>query len=116
MRTFIASGNHLTNEDVKKIAAMRGLNELSLQNNPSITDIKPLARLLYLEKEKTLLPSGAEGEKENLFAAIEVNKLFNKFNISISFSTVLIYNDRLSIPLINASISSMYIFSPIFLL
>lgn len=82
MRTFIASGNHLTNEDVKKIAAMRGLNELSLQNNPSITDIKPLARLLYLEKEKTLLPSGTEGEKENLFAAIEVNKLFNKFNIS----------------------------------
>ena len=76
-----ANNNQLTDEDVKKIAAMRGLRELNLNGNSQITDLKPLARLIYLEKEKTILPVSNE-EKENLFAAIEVNKLFNKFNIS----------------------------------
>ena len=79
---FDASRNSLGNEDVVKIAAMRGLRELNLSSNSSITDIRSLARLIYLEKEKLTLPESLNGEKENLFAAIEVNKLFNKFNIS----------------------------------
>lgn len=82
MQTFKASGNQLTNDDVQKISAMRRLRMLDIKSNASITDISPLARLIYLEKDQTFLPENMEGEKENLFAAIEVNKLFNKFNIS----------------------------------
>lgn len=76
-----ANNNMLTNEDVEIIAELRGLRELNLKGNSEITDLKPLAKLIYLEKEKTILP-GTDQDKENLFAAIDVNKLFNKFNIS----------------------------------
>lgn len=77
-----ASMNNLTNEDIKKIGAMKGLKELNLQGNAGVTDIRPLARLTSLEKERTLFDDSLAGEKDNLFAAIDVNKLFNKFNIS----------------------------------
>ncbi|MGN1166536.1 MAG: leucine-rich repeat domain-containing protein [Lachnospiraceae bacterium] len=75
------NNNQLTDKDVEKISAMKGLRELNLKGNTQITDLKPLACLIYLEKEKTILPC-TDQDKENLFAAIEVNKLFNKFNIS----------------------------------
>lgn len=75
------SGNQLTDADVGKIASMRGLKELNLRGNSGVTNLKPLARLIYLDESKTFLPVTDE-EKGNLFAAIGVNKLFNKFNIS----------------------------------
>ena len=81
VQTFKASNNNLKNDDVKKIAGMRGIRTLDLKGNTSITDIKPLARLIYLDRSMTFLPV-SDAETDNLFAAIEVNKLFNKFNIS----------------------------------
>lgn len=77
-----ASSNMLKNEDVKKISVMKNLKELDLKGNPDITDLTPLADLIFLDKEKTFFNEELQGEKENLFAAIEVNKKFNKFNIS----------------------------------
>ena len=72
------SHNQLT--DVSEIAKMKNLQQLNLSGNTGITDITPLASLLKLEKDSTTLPD--ESKKEDLFAAIEVNKLFNLFNIS----------------------------------
>ena len=74
-----ASHNSLT--DISEIAGLKGLKELNLTGNKGITDYKPLARLLSLEKDKTSLPENAN--KEDIFAAIEVNKLFDTFNISL---------------------------------
>ncbi len=73
-----ASHNELT--DVTEIGKMRNLEELNLAGNTNVTDITPLARLTKLEKEKTTLPDNSK--KDDLFAAIEVNKLFAFFNIS----------------------------------
>lgn len=73
-----ASHNKLT--DVSAIAGMTELQELNLAGNSGITDLTPLAGLLKLDKDKTVLPD--ESKKEDLFAAIEVNKLFSLFNIS----------------------------------
>ena len=59
---------------------MKHLKELNLSGNTGIKDIKPLANLIHLEKDKTYLPDNSV--KDDLFSAIEVNKLFNEFNIS----------------------------------
>ena len=75
------SNNQLTNADVEKIGKMKGLKELNLRGNSGVTDLKPLARLIYLDETKTFLPV-TDKEKADLFAAIGVNQLFNKFNIS----------------------------------
>lgn len=72
------SHNELT--DISALAGLKNLRELNLRGNTAITDFKPLAKLFSLEKEKTFLPENAN--KEDLFAAIEVNKLFDAFNIS----------------------------------
>ena len=72
------SHNQLT--DVSEIAKMKNLEQLNLSGNSGITDITPLAGLLKLEKANTALPDNSK--KDDLFAAIEVNKLFNLFNIS----------------------------------
>ncbi len=77
-----ASSNNLTDEDVKKIGGKKDLKELDLKDNPGITDLKPLAGLIFLNKDKTFFNEELEGEKENLFAAIGVNKLLNKFSIN----------------------------------
>ena len=75
---FSVGKNQIT--DVTPIAAMKSLVELDLSSNPGIKDLKPLAKLYNLDKDKTFITD--EAMKEDLFAAIEVNKLFNKFNIS----------------------------------
>jgi len=75
---FDASHNQIT--DVSVLSGMQELRVLNLSGNTGITDIRPLANLLKLEKENTVLPD--ESKKDDLFAAIEVNKLFSLFNIS----------------------------------
>ena len=77
--TFLdISNNELT--DISAIVGMKHLKELNLSGNTGIKDIKPLANLIHLEKDKTYLPDNSV--KDDLFSAIEVNKLFNEFNIS----------------------------------
>lgn len=73
-----ASHNQLT--DVSVLSGMKELQTLNLSGNSGITDIRPLANLLKLDKESTVLPD--DSKKDDLFAAIEVNKLFSLFNIS----------------------------------
>lgn len=72
-----AAYNQLT--DVSALSGMTELQTLNLSGN-DIKDITPLANLLKLDKENTTLPD--ESKKDDLFAAIEVNKLFTLFNIS----------------------------------
>ena len=74
------ANNNLT--DISALAEMKGLQELDLSGNDGITDIRPLAGLIRLEEGKTTLPKQFENDKDDLFAAIDVNKLFNLFNIS----------------------------------
>ena len=74
------SGNNLTNEDIKKISKVTSLVRLDISGNDAITDIKPLARLINLEEDKTILPAGAN--KTDLFAAKDVYSAFYAFNIS----------------------------------
>ena len=73
-----ASHNQIT--DVSTISGMTELQTLNLSGNDENMDIKPLVNLLKLDKDSTVLPD--ESKKEDLFAAIEVNKLFSLFNIS----------------------------------
>lgn len=77
---FDATENDLTNDDVKEIAKMKNLTKLTLSGNTKITDYRPLADLTKLTAENTVLPD--ETKEIDLFAAIEVNKLFEVFNIS----------------------------------
>lgn len=72
------SHNNLT--DISALADAKNLTELNLKGNTGVTDLKPLAELIYLEKDKTFLPD--DSKKDDLFAAIAVNQLFWKFNIS----------------------------------
>lgn len=72
------SGNQIT--DVSALAALGQLKELNLSGNDGLTDVKALAGLKHLEKGSTYLPT--EQMKEDLFAAIDTNKLFLTFNIS----------------------------------
>lgn len=72
------SKNQLT--DVSALAVLSRLEELNLSGNDGLTDVKALAGLVNLKKDSTYMPT--EKMKEDLFAAINVNKLFLKFNIS----------------------------------
>ena len=74
------SHNQLT--DISALAGMKKLEQLNLSGNNGITDITPLAKLIKLDPDSTFLPESVASEKDNLFAAIEVNKIFNVFNIS----------------------------------
>ena len=74
------SGNRLSDEDVRKISKVTSLTRLDISGNDSITDIRPLARLINLEEDKTILPAGSN--KEDLFAAKDVYGAFYAFNIS----------------------------------
>ncbi|MDY3122124.1 leucine-rich repeat domain-containing protein [Suipraeoptans intestinalis] len=78
LKTLLLGGNQLT--DVTPIGKLRSLEELDLSKNPNITDVRALAGLTNLVKERTLLPEGLN--KEDLFAAIHVNQLFGKFSLS----------------------------------
>ena len=74
------SGNDLSDADVEKLARVSSITRLDLSGNSRITDIRPLARLINLEEEQTILPSGFN--KEDFWAAKEVYSLFYAFNIS----------------------------------
>lgn len=76
-----ASGNNLTNADVARIGKCRNLTELNLNNNAAITDVRPLAGLINLDETALTLPV-SKGVKDDLTAAINVNKLIDQFNIS----------------------------------
>ena len=72
------SKNQLT--DVSALASLSQLEELNLSGNDGLTDVTALAGLVNLKKDSTYMPT--EKMKDDLFAAIDVNKLFLKFNIS----------------------------------
>ncbi|MDY3122122.1 leucine-rich repeat domain-containing protein [Suipraeoptans intestinalis] len=76
--SFIVSHNQLT--DATPISKLHNLRALDLTGNPNLTNIKALATLTNLDKARTMLPEGTS--KEDLFAAIDINKLFANFSIS----------------------------------
>lgn len=78
LRTLLASGNELT--DVTAIGQLKNLEALDLTKNSGLTDVKALAGLTHLDEERTYLPTAEM--KTDLFAAINVNKIFDLFNIS----------------------------------
>ncbi len=70
-------------EDISPLAALKSLQRLSLVGISGIADIHPLAELTSLDEEATYLPTQFSAQdKENLFAAIGVNKLMEEFSIS----------------------------------
>ena len=78
LRTLLASANELT--DVTAIGQLKNLEALDLTKNSGLTDVKALAGLTHLDEERTYLPT--DEMKTDLFAAINVNKIFELFNIS----------------------------------
>lgn len=76
--SFCAADNQLT--DVEPLKDLTRLVKLDLSGNSGIQNVKALAGLIHLEKENTFLPETVN--KDDLFAAIEVNKLLSRFNIS----------------------------------
>ena len=78
LRTLLASANELT--DVTAIGQLKNLEALDLTKNSGLTDVKALAGLTHLDEERTYLPTAEM--KTDLFAAINVNKIFELFNIS----------------------------------
>ena len=78
LRTLLASANELT--DVTAIGQLKNLEALDLTKNSGLTDVKALAGLTHLDEERTYLPTAEM--KTDLFAAINVNKIFDLFNIS----------------------------------
>lgn len=78
LRTLLASGNELT--DVSAIGQLKNLEALDLTKNSGLTDVKALAGLTHLDEERTYMPTAEM--KTDLFAAINVNKIFDLFNIS----------------------------------
>ncbi len=78
LESFEAASNQLT--DISNLSAAKNLTALDLLGNTGITDYRPLASLLNLDETKTFLPD--KKAKEDLFAAIAVNKILNTFNIS----------------------------------
>lgn len=78
LRTLLASGNELT--DVSAIGQLKNLEALDLTKNSGLTDVKALAGLTHLDEERTYMPTAEM--KADLFAAINVNKIFDLFNIS----------------------------------
>lgn len=78
LRTLLASDNKLT--DVTPVGQLKNLEALDLTKNSGITDVKALAGLTHLDPDRTYLPTAEM--KTDLFAAIDVNKIFELFNIS----------------------------------
>lgn len=78
LRTLLASANELT--DVTAIGQLKNLEALDLTKNSGLTDVKALAGLTHLDEERTYMPTAEM--KTDLFAAINVNKIFDLFNIS----------------------------------
>lgn len=78
LRTLLASANELT--DVTAIGQLKNLEALDLTKNSELTDVKALAGLTHLDEGRTYLPTAEM--KTDLFAAINVNKIFDLFNIS----------------------------------
>ena len=72
------SENQLTNVD--ELAKLTNLEEINLSGNDGLTDITALAALTSLEEDSCYLPTTQM--KTDLFAAINVNRQFLKFNIS----------------------------------
>ena len=66
--------------DISPLEKVKSLQRLSLTGDSGITDIKPLAELTLLDKEQTYLPDNTK--KDDLFAAIAVNKYIDEFSIS----------------------------------
>lgn len=66
--------------DITPLEKVKSLQRLSLVGDTGIKDIKPLAELTSLDKEETYLPDASK--KEDLFAAIAVNKYIDEFSIS----------------------------------
>ena len=66
--------------DVSSVSSVKSLQRLSLVGDNAIKDIRPLANLTSLDKEQTYLPSGCS--KEDLFAAIAVNRNMEEFSVS----------------------------------
>lgn len=66
--------------DVSSVASVKTLQRLSLVGDNSIKDIRPLANLTSLDEEQTYLPAGCS--KEDLFAAIAVNRNMEEFSVS----------------------------------
>lgn len=69
--------------EVSALSVLPSLQRLSLVGDNNITDIHPLAELTALDKENTFLPTSISAkDKDDLFAAIAVNKLIQEFSIS----------------------------------
>lgn len=69
--------------EVSVLSVLPSLQRLSLVGDNNITDIHPLAELTALDKENTFLPTSISAkDKDDLFAAIAVNKLIQEFSIS----------------------------------
>lgn len=66
--------------DVSSVASVKTLQRLSLVGDNAIKDIRPLANLTSLDEEQTYLPTGYS--KEDLFAAIAVNRNMEEFSVS----------------------------------
>ena len=66
--------------DIASVSKIKSLERISLTGDLKITDIRPLAELTSLDKEMTYLPDNSK--KDDLFAAIEVNKCIDEFSIS----------------------------------
>lgn len=70
-------------KDISPLSSIKSLQRLSLVGDSGVTDIHPLAELTSLDKEATYLPTQFSAQdKENLFAAIGVNKLLEEFSVS----------------------------------
>lgn len=78
LKTLLASDNKLT--DVTTIGQLKNLEALDITKNSGITDVKSLAGLTNLDETRTYMPTAEM--KTDLFAAINVNKIFELFNIS----------------------------------
>lgn len=78
LKTLLASDNKLT--DVTTIGQLKNLEALDITKNSGITDVKSLAGLTNLDETRTYMPTAEM--KTDLFAAINVNKNFELFNIS----------------------------------
>ena len=66
--------------DIASVSKIKSLERISLTGDSKVKDIRPLAELTSLDKEMTYLPDNSK--KEDLFAAIEVNKYIDEFSIS----------------------------------
>ena len=68
--------------DISSLSKISRLQRISLLSCNNVKDIKPLVELTALNKDETFLPSGFDKDKDDLFAAIDVNKTIKTFSIS----------------------------------